>query len=279
MFSFKSIFNNTNTDKEVDKSYKQFDTLKYDGVRAFRTGYMDYAVNCFKQALEISDDLEIWDYLSQTYLKMGLLKEAYDCLLHLANAQGNNEKIYIRMASVAYMLEDYEKEQQISQKILDLNQNSAEGHFLLAQSYIGQSNNVLAIAMLSKAISIDNNFFSAYLLRGQILLKMGDLSGVAADVDILLEKIPDNEDVLLLAARVAKSKNKLSDALNYYNQLIDTNPFSIEGYRERGSIKYELGDKEGAEADARAALEIEPSQVSDINGKYSSQGTEKIQCK
>lgn len=279
MFSFKSIFNNTNTAKDVDKTYKQFDTLKYDGVRAFRTGYMEYAVNCFKQALGICDDLEIWDYLSQTYLKMGLLKEAYDCLKHLADTQGNNEKIYMRMASVAYMLEDYEKEKQISQKILELNPNSAEGHFLLAQSYIGKSNNVLAIAMLSKAIVIDNNFFSAYLLRGQLLLNIGNLSGAMADVDILLEKIPHNEDVLLLAARVAKSKNKLSDALNYYTRLIETNPFSVEGYRERGSVKYELGDKEGAETDARAALDIEPNQVSDINGNYSSQSIENVQCK
>ena len=205
-------------------------------------------------------------------------KKTYEGLEHLAETAGNDEKIYHRMASVAYMCEDYEAEEQASLKILELNPNSVEGHFLLAQSYIGRSNFVLAIAMLSKALAIDDSFFSANLLRGQALLKIGNLSGATSDVEILMKKMPYNEDTLLLAARLAKAKNELDKAIIYYNRLIDANPFSVVALRERGSVKYEMGDKDGAEADAKAVLEIEPNQVGDISGNYTSHGSEKIQC-
>lgn len=279
MFSLKSIFCKNDTSKVLDINKKQFDSLKYEGVRALRTGHMEYAVKCFQQALKISDDLEIWDYLSQTYIGLGQFKDSYECLQYLANIQSNNEKIFQRMANVAYMSEDYDAEQASSLKLLELNPNSAIGHFLLAQSYIGKSNLVLGIAMLSKAIMIDTNFFSAILLRGQTLLKIGDLAGATSDVDLLLEKFANYEDVLLLAAHLAKAKNDQDEAIKYYNRLIDINPFSVIALRERGLVKLDKGDIIGAEEDARAALEIEPNQVANINGNYFSYGNENSECK
>ena len=133
--------------------------------------------------------------------------------------------------------------------------------------------------MLTKAIAINEAFLSANLLRGETLLKMGDLAGAEADVKLLMEKVPENEDALLLAARVAKAKDDLDGALAYYDRVIDANPFSAAAMKERGAVKYAKGDKEGAEADARAALELEPEQVADVNGDYTARGTEDIQRK
>ena len=51
-------------EKETETKEKNFDVLKYDGVRALHTGQYDYAIKCFRHALDIEDDLEIHDYLS-----------------------------------------------------------------------------------------------------------------------------------------------------------------------------------------------------------------------
>lgn len=67
---------------------------------------------------------------------------------------------------------------------------------------------------------------------------------------------------------MAKAKDDLDGALAYYDRVIDANPFSAAAMKERGAVKYAKGDKEGAEADARAALELEPEQVADVNGDY-----------
>lgn len=267
------------TAKNDDNKSKEFDVLKYDGVRALRMGQNDYAVKCFEHALQIHDDLETCDYLSQAYLRLGDLESSYLYLGRLAEAQPENEQIWLRMANVAYMREDYDAQQQMSNKALEVNPESAEAHYLLAQSYVGQGNPILAIAMLTKAIAINEAFLSANLLRGETLLKMGDLAGAEADVKLLMEKVPENEDALLLAARVAKAKDDLDGALAYYDRVIDANPFSAAAMKERGAVKYAKGDKEGAEADARAAMELEPEQVADVNGDYTARGTEDIQRK
>ena len=54
--------------KKKENDNKQFDTLKYDGVRALRQGQSAFAVQCFTHALQLQNDLECRDYLSQAYI-------------------------------------------------------------------------------------------------------------------------------------------------------------------------------------------------------------------
>ena len=54
--------------EEKPNESKNFDVLKYDGVRALKQHQFDYAVQCFVHALQLkSDDLECRDYLSSLY--------------------------------------------------------------------------------------------------------------------------------------------------------------------------------------------------------------------
>lgn len=68
------------TPKNDDNKSKEFDVLKYDGVRALRMGQNDYAVKCFEHALQIHDDLETCDYLSLAFLRLGDLESSYQYL-------------------------------------------------------------------------------------------------------------------------------------------------------------------------------------------------------
>ena len=40
---------------------RNFDLLKYDGVKAMRIGQYEYAVKCFEKALETKEDAEVRD--------------------------------------------------------------------------------------------------------------------------------------------------------------------------------------------------------------------------
>ena len=64
---FKKLFGSQTTSKETkQEENKNFDVLKYDGVRALRMQQFDYAAKCFVHAIELNaDDLECRDYLSQ----------------------------------------------------------------------------------------------------------------------------------------------------------------------------------------------------------------------
>lgn len=274
--SLLGIGGDADTSKE-NENHRQFDTLKYDGVRALRLGQLDIAVNCLEHALQLKDDLEVHDYLSQAYIHQGDLEKAYQSLNRLAEAQPDNEQIYLRMASVAYMREDYLAEEDVAKKALGVNADSAPAHYLLAQAYIGEKQDILAIAMLTKALALDEKLLSARLLRGETLLRMGDVQGAAADAEVLMQKVADNEDALLLAARVARARGDLDAAIGFYDRMTEANPFSAVALRERGTAKFAKGDKEGAEADGRAALELEPEQVASVSGDYTARGTEDVQ--
>lgn len=223
---FKALFGSKEEKPEEKKKAeeaKNFDVLKYDGVRALRAGQAEFAIRCFTHALQMQDDLEIHDYLSQAYIRTGELTLAYEQLQKLAEAQPDNQQIFIRMANVAYMMEDY---------------------------------GAMAGAMLTKAISLKEDYGDAYLLRGETLLKNGDTDEADEDATWLLEHTEDNEDVMMLKARIERAKGNTDAAKDYYTKVTDANPFNIDAYRERGELRLATGDEKGGNEDIEHAKEL-----------------------
>lgn len=255
-------------EKKKEEEKKNFDVLKYDGVAAMRTGQSDYAVRCFQHALKIHDDLEIRDYLSQVLISVNELLPAFEQLQKLAEAQPDNQQIFIRMAKVAYMMEDYSAMADACEKALLIDNTNPEVMFLYARASLGQDDDTNAVAMLTKAIMLDENYGDAYLLRAETLLNTGDIEGADEDCTFLLAKTEDSEEVMILKARIESKKGKSEEALKYYDKVIDINPFSISAFRERAVIKAETGDSEGAVEDERQAAELESKddEASDKDG-------------
>jgi tetratricopeptide (TPR) repeat protein len=207
------------------------------------------------------------------------LLSAFEQLQKLAEAQPDNEGIFVRMANVAYMMEDYGAMADACEKALLINKDDPEVLGLYARACIGQGDQVNAVAMLTKAISLKEDYLDAYLLRGDTLLKMGELKGAGEDADYLLQQVKDNEDVLLLKARVVEAKGEHDAAIDIYNKVIEADPFSLAAFKERGAIKLAKGDKEGAEEDMKAVLELDPDKSKEVSGEYNAEGTEDIQRK
>jgi tetratricopeptide (TPR) repeat protein len=264
----------TPEEEQQEREQRNFDLLKYDGVKAMKIGQPDYAVKCYREALKIKEDPEVRDYLSQALIQKGELAEAAEQLKLLAEAEPNNEAIVLRTAQVAYMMEDYAQMATACERAMQINPSSAIAHYLKEQACLGQQNVVEAIAMLTKTISLQEENADAYLLRAQTLLAMGDVKGAADDAAWLLENAGDHEEVLLLNARVAARRQQTDEALAFYDQVTEVNPFSIEAYQERGQLRFNLGDKAGAEQDMQKVLELNPNALADVNGEYSAEGIE-----
>lgn len=255
---FKALFSgkeeDTKSQKEVEDA-KNFDVLKYDGVRALRINQNDYAVKCFTHALDIQDDLEVRDYLSQAYIRIGEFDSACRQLKFLAERQPDNLQLLIRLASVDYMMEDYDAMLEVCGKAIQLDENNAETLFYFAKAYIGKDNLNEAIAALSKAISSNAEYYDAYLLRSETFLKCGELEKADEDILFLLNIIDDNEDILILKARIESAKNNVGEAISYYDKVIAVNPFNVDAFRERGEQKIKSGDVESGQDDFDTANE------------------------
>lgn len=260
----KNLFGIGKAESDEEKTQaeeaRNFDILKYDGVKALKSNQYDYAVKCLCHALEIKEDLETTDYLSQAYVMTGQLTLAYDMLQKLADAQPDNQQIFIRMANIAYMLEDYHAMTSACEKALVLDNSNPIVNYLYAQACLGEHDSANAIALLTKALSLDNNFADALLLRGETLFKNGNIEDAENDADSLLQQVPDNEDVLMLKARIEKAKDDKTTAIIYYNKVIDANPFRAEAYNERGQLRMANGDNAGKE-DIAYAAELQQQQA------------------
>ena len=64
---FKSLFGGSNTpETEKEKNDKKnFEILKYDGIRARHMGKLPYAIKCFEEAVAINDEMETLTLLSR----------------------------------------------------------------------------------------------------------------------------------------------------------------------------------------------------------------------
>ena len=264
----------TPEEEKKEQEARNFDLLKYDGVKALKMGQSEYAVRCFVEALKLKEDLEVHDYLSQALLQQSDLDGAMTELRTLAEAEPENAQIQIRMAQVAYMQEDYAAMGEACEQAIKLDSDNAQPYFLSAQSQLGLQNVVGAIALLTKAIALRADYADAYLLRAQTLLKVGDVASADIDAHWLLQHVGGHEDVLLLKARIEATKGNVGDAIKVYGIVVEVNPFSIDAFRERGLLKLNMGDKAGAEQDMKMVLELDPQQLADVNGEYSAEGIE-----
>lgn len=256
----------TKEELQVENS-KNFDILKYDGVRALKTQRYDYAIECFRHALDINEDLEIHDYMSQAYLALSDLPNAYQHLQKLAEAQTDNINIFIRMAHVAYMMEDYSIMGTACEKALLIDKESPDALHLYAKSCVGIGDVTNAVALLTKAVTVKPDYADAYLLRGEVLLKEERYDEADEDASWLLENYPGNEDVLMLKANIENSRSNDAVAMEYLDKVIDANPFRQEAYALRGELRRKAGDEAGAKEDIdyAAKLQEEPQEAEGEN--------------
>ena len=255
---FKKLFGGQKTTEEVkQEKEKDFDMVKYDGVRALRMHQFDLAAKFLEHALQLNaEDLECRDYLSQAYISMGDLQKAYEQLQILSEAQTDNVAVLQRMADVAYMMENYTAMSEVCEKALRLDEKNILTYFLYAKACRGQGEYERAVAMLNQAVDLREDFHAARLLRGSILLESSLIAEAALDADYLFEHVGANEDVLLLKARVEKALGRMKVAEVVYNMVIEVNPFSIDAYRERSEVRRSLGDSAGAAEDEAAVKEM-----------------------
>lgn len=274
---WKSLFGGEQPVSEEERKNaeeKKFDLLKYDGVKALRTRQADYAERYFREALKLKEDLEVRDYLSQALLQQGNLEGALAELKIIAAAVPGQLSVLSQAAHVAYMLEDYAEMKALCEQALTVDGDDAMANYQMAQAVMGQGDMVSGIARLTKAIAVDERLGDARLLRAKTLVAMGDLKGADEDVKWLMEKVQPNEDVVLMAARVQTAQGNVDEAIMLYGQVIDLNPFNIDAYRERGQLKYDRGDKQGAEEDMQKVLELNPDAMSNVSGDYQAEGIE-----
>ena len=295
---FSSLFGGSKKTEEE----KNFDILKYDGIRAMRIGKLTYALKCFEEATAIQEDLETMQHQANTYIRVNRMDDARQLMNRMTEIASDQPLVFQSLASLCYMQEDYKGMDEACRKALALNDQDPATYFLSAKAAVGLSNGIQAIAMLTKAIMLNEEFVEAYQMRAEILWTMRQAKDANEDIEKLLSMNPEDENALLLKGEILAvsgeeekalelidqvlalnpfcekayilkgsyflSKQAFDKALGVYDEALEINPNFAQAYHERGRVKLAKGDKQGSMEDMKRAIELSPENGANINGEY-----------
>ncbi len=307
---FKSLFSSGSkeepTAEEIEKDKeKNFDILKFDGVRAQRINKLPYAIRCFNEALKIHEDYETRSFLMMAYMASNELEEALEQLNKMVELKPDEVEPLQTRIHVLFMMDRDADALEDSNRMIELAPENALAYFLRAKAKRTTNDALGVIADLTKAISLKDDFADAYQLRAEILLQMNQPSDALEDVQKVVELNPEeelayllrgriyavmgnveeadgdfkkvldlnpfNQDVLLLQGDLLMAQNKPDEAIAFFDVVIEENPDFAKAYAERGRAKNLKGDKKGAFDDLKKSMELNPEgdEVKLVEGKHS----------
>ena len=287
-----------------EKNEKNFDILKYDGIKALSSCScnVDYAISCFIHALEIKEDSETRIYLAKAYTAKEEFESAAEQYSILQSMEPKEPLHSIRLAQVAFQMENYNLMESACNDVLKINPSLAMPHYLLGMKAKAQGDMIKAIVETTQAISIKEDFYDAYMLRAQTLFAMHQFGDAEKDIDFILEHTEATEDTILFKAETSASLGNINNAKELFENIIDYNPFAVQAYtglasvliqqekideaqgvidlaieqmpenaelyKVRGGIKYLTDDKIGAAEDMKKSLELAPNESDKLTGEY-----------
>lgn len=293
---FSSIFSSKKSEETTESKQKEnqknFDILKYDGVRALRMGRTDYAVKCFTEALHLQKDFETMHFLTTAYTMLQELEEALDVLEEMIEMEPEEVNSYLTRVNILFMLDRDAEAIAYCTQAITLDPENYLAYFLQAKAKQNTGDFLGAIADLTKAIALKEEFADGFLVRAEVLLAMKQGKEALADAEQVIALVPEEEAGYLLRGRIYELLNETASATADYHHTLTLNPFNEEAYlragqllinqekydeaitlldeaiehnehfakayAERGRAKHLLGDKEGAVKDLQMSIELNP---------------------
>ena len=135
---FKSLFSSskaaTPEEEKSKNDQKNFDILKYDGVRAQKIGQVAYAIKCFTEALKLQEDFETMTYLVAAYTTANKAEEALEVLNRMVELEPDHINTLLTRVNVLFMLDKDADVIADRRHILELEETNHLAWFLMGKA-------------------------------------------------------------------------------------------------------------------------------------------------
>lgn len=249
------------------------------------------AVQNFTKAYQLDPkNDEVIKELSTLYFNNRQFQKALE-LVQQCNSCENSNRI---LGMSYYNLEDYAKAEKYLKQALSKNNNDAEAAYTLGRTFLELENEKGAIPQFQKAISLEptrnqwmyelgliyynqneyanalkyfdmatnngynksNDFYENY---GFAQLYTGDSENGIKTLNIVLERKPNNTELLNNIAHAMYETKKYNEALDYFKKLLDINPKDASSLFMAGMTFQKLGQKEKGQKICDNAIAMDPS--------------------
>jgi tetratricopeptide (TPR) repeat protein len=153
-------------EKSVELGYVGEDTYRYLGLAYSEMGDYARGVENFLIAAEQTPDALLYLTIGQSYYKLKNIDKALDFLMravHSTEEAAIEKKSRFLIGSIYIEREDFVKARDQYEKILSLDQESADAHYYLGEIYDKMGDQVKARAEWRKALNIDPSHYGALL--------------------------------------------------------------------------------------------------------------------
>ena len=211
---FTSLFS-SNKGEENNKEkieQKNFDILKYDGVRAQKIGKHAYAIKCFNEALNLQEDFETLGFLVTSYTVTNQLEEALEAASRMVGLNPDNTGARLTRIQLLFMLDRDKEVIDDCQHIIQAEPENYIAFYQMAKAKRATGDQFGAIADLTKAITLKEDFPNAYLLRAEILKDMRQAEEALKDVEQAIQLAPEEENGFLLRGKILAKRQNSHDA-------------------------------------------------------------------
>ncbi len=122
-----------------------------------------------------------------------------------------------------------------------------------------------AVEKLSRAITLNPKYTTAYFTRAYVYNLLGNFSLSLADYNKAIELNTTDANTYYNRGNLKKELKDFPGALADYDQAIELNPKYANAYYNRGILKYELKDFPGALSDYKKVIALNPKDADAYN--------------
>lgn len=261
---FKSLFGSSAAAPEEateEKNKKRnFDILKYDGIKALQIRKPGYAVRCFREALALQEDAETLEYLAEACIQTDEPDEAIEAYSRLYALNPSHPEALLRRALLYFANDRPEEAVADCSRILssETGKNDSRAYLLRARALKQLGQPEQALGDLGRAIALTPETPEAYLQRAALLSETGRYDDALSDADTALALAPEEESIYMQRARIHEALGNMQDAESDYRQVIGLNPFHEEAYLQFGRLLISNQQADEALRLFDEALDIKP---------------------
>lgn len=114
-----------------------------------------------------------------------------------------------------------------------------------------------ALTDAERALQLDPTLLPAYLMKGEALVRTGDLDGALEALTIYTTYVKDDSQAWLWIGLAQEEAGKSQAAVEAYSQALRLNKRLLDAYLSRARLYMEMDEAEGALDDYRAALGLD----------------------
>ena len=236
-------------------------TLKFDALRALRIGEVDFAIRALHTSLEEIDDPECRLYLAQALQRKPDLAGSMTELTTILEAYPDYPAALYEATKVSNGLDQHSETIAYAERALATELETAqqaELHRMKAQAQLALSESEQALATIDQALQLTDEVPLYWLIKVKVLIALERWEEALAVALETAEKFPEEERAYLYEGLIAYHEGDKERAERAFRQVVETDPFNVEGYMHLTHLVEKLRGKEAAADEMEQAMEMIP---------------------